>query len=115
MEAIRQHGSLYRQNLEALRSGATKELLRIYGAADHTSDEMQKALIGQLGFLKSEDASDLVQFCNMLEGLRIDLKAMALNKMDALTLEQKIMIIESDSKLWDETLQLGRALVARLG
>jgi len=50
----------------------------------------------------------------MLNGLRIDLKAMALGQMDQLSVEEKIRIIENDSKLWDETQRFGRELLCRL-
>jgi hypothetical protein len=37
-----------------------------------------QALISQIGLLKPDVATDVVLFCNMLEGLRIDLKGLEL-------------------------------------
>jgi hypothetical protein len=59
-------------------------------------------------------ASDLVLFFNMLNGLRVDLKAIALGQLDNLPVPQKIRIVELDLKLWDDTQELGRKIVARL-
>jgi hypothetical protein len=113
MEAIRQHGDLYQQNLDQLRSGATQSLMKIYGA-DDTRDELQSTLIGQLAYLEPNVARDTVAFCNMLAGLRIDVKAMVLGQMDNLAVPQKIRILELDLKIWNDTLALGRSLVDRL-
>jgi hypothetical protein len=75
---------------------------------------MQKALAGQVGLIGADVASDLVQFCTMLDGLRVDLKAVALGQLDSLPVPEKISIVESDLKLWDATQELGRKIVARL-
>jgi hypothetical protein len=113
MEEIRQHGSLYQQNLDGLRSGASQSLMKIFGAED-SRDEFQSALIGQVGLLEPDIARDMVMFCNMLEGLRVDLKSMNLGQMDNLAIDQKIKILEGDLKLWNDTQDLGRDLIRRL-
>src|SRR6476619_7233726 len=52
MEKIRQHGAVYRAALDALRSGNPQSLPRIFGSEDERPDaEIQKTLVGQLGFL----------------------------------------------------------------
>jgi len=112
MAEIRQHGSLYQQNLDGLRSG-NPHLMKIFGAED-SRDEFQSALIGQVGLLEPDIAKDMVMFCNMLEGLRGDLKSMNLGQMDKLTIDKKIKIVEGDLKLWNETQTLGRDLTRRL-
>jgi hypothetical protein len=113
MEEVRQHGALYRTALAGLQAGQPQSLPRVYGAED-TDDELQKQLINHLGHLGHAEATDLVHFCNMLAGLRIDLKAIALGQMDQLTIQQKIGVLERDLKLWEETLQLGHDLAQRL-
>jgi hypothetical protein len=115
MEEVRQHGSLYRQNLAALRAGASQSLLKIFGAEDYPNDELQTALIGQIGLLEPDVARDMVIFGNMLNGLRADLKAMALGQMDNLPTPEKIRILENDLKLWNDAQALGRDLMSRMG
>jgi hypothetical protein len=114
MEEIRQHGSLYQKNMEALQSGATEQLMQIFGSEDDQSDELQKTLIGQVGLLKPDVARDLVIFGNMLKGLQIDLKAIKLKQLDNFSVAEKIRILKDDLKLWNDTLDLGRSLVRRL-
>jgi hypothetical protein len=46
-------------------------------------DETQKALLTQLGFLDADIAAGLVLFFSMLNGLRVDLKAIALGQLDS--------------------------------
>jgi len=67
----------------ALRSGVTQSLMKIYGSEDR-GDELQSAAITQIAFLDPDIARDVVVFGNMLNGLRIDLKAMALGQMEVL-------------------------------
>lgn len=114
MEQIRQHGSLYEQNLAVLRAGTSQSLMKIFGT-EGERDELQSALISQLGFLEPDVARDAVVFGNMLNGLRIDIRAMALGQMDNLTVPQKISILERDLQLWNDTQALGRDLISRLG
>jgi hypothetical protein len=113
MEEVRRHSALYQNNLNALRAGTTTNLLRIYGAED-LSDELQKALIGHVGLLEPDIAADVIQFCNQLNGLRVDLKAMALGHMANLSVPEKIDILEKDLALWNETQALGRNVVTHL-
>jgi hypothetical protein len=113
MEEIRQHGSLYQQNIATLRAGPSQSLMKIFGAED-SRDELQSALVGQVGLLEPDVARDMVMFCNMLEGLRVDLKAIALGQMDNLSVAEKLKILEGDLKLWNDTQELGRDLMQRL-
>jgi|HubBroStandDraft_4_1064222.scaffolds.fasta_scaffold437612_1 hypothetical protein len=113
MEEIRQHGSLYQQNIATLRAGTSQSLMKIFGAED-SRDELQSALVGQVGLLEPDVARDMVMFCNMLEGLRVDLKAIALGQMDNLSVAEKLKILEGDLKLWNDTQELGRDLMRRL-
>jgi hypothetical protein len=59
-------------------------------------------------------ARDAVAFANMLMGLRVDIKAMALGQMDNLTMPEKIGILERDFNIWNNMLALGQSLVSRL-
>jgi hypothetical protein len=96
-------------------AAAAQSLPRIYGAEDYRpDDETQKALLTQLGFLDADIAADLVLFFSMVNGLRADLKAIALGQLDNLSIADKIPLIELDLKLWDDTQALGRKIVARL-
>jgi hypothetical protein len=116
IEEIRQHATLYRNCLTALRAGQHEPLPRIFGAEDYTdADEMQKAIVGKIGLLSADVASDCVLFFNMLDNLRIDLRAIALGKVDGLSLAEKISTLEADLKLWDDSQRLGRDLIKRLG
>jgi hypothetical protein len=114
MEEVRQHGSLYAQNLAGLRSGASQSLMKIFGAEDYPNDPIQKVLIDQIGLLEPDIARDLVIFGSMLDGLRVDLKAMALGQMDNLQVSEKIRILEHDLKLWQDTQTLGQKLIRQL-
>jgi len=87
--------------------------MKIFGAED-SRDELQSALVGQVGLLEPDVARDMVMFCNMLEGLRVDLKAIALGQMDNLSVAEKLKILEGDLKLWNDTQELGRDLMRRL-
>jgi hypothetical protein len=87
--------------------------MKIFGAED-SRDELQSALVGQVGLLEPDVARDMVMFCNMLEGLRVDLKAIALGQMDNLSVAEKLKILEGDLKLWNDTQELGRDLMQRL-
>jgi hypothetical protein len=53
-------------------------------------------------------------FNNMLFGLRVNMRAMATGQMDGLPDEAKAEILEADLKVWEDTLALGRSIVARL-
>jgi hypothetical protein len=53
-------------------------------------------------------------FINMLDGLRIDLRAMTLGKIDHLTSGQKLRILKADLALWEDALTLGRKLLGLL-
>jgi hypothetical protein len=114
MEEVRRHSLLYEQCLAGLLSGTSQAVMQIFGAED-AGDPIQQALIGQIGLLKPDIATDVVAFINMLDGLRVDLKAMATGQMDAIPVTEKIRIVESDRQLWIDTLGLGRGLLGRLG
>jgi hypothetical protein len=74
---MRQHSALYQRNINGMRSGTTQSLMKIYRA-----DELQSVAITQIDFLEPDIARDVVAFGYMLNGLRVDLKAMALEQMD---------------------------------
>ena len=104
MEEVRQHVALYDLTVVSLRSGVSpKPLMNIFGAED-ANDAIQEVVISQISLLKPDVATDVVLFFNMLDGLRVDLKAMATGQMDALPVPEKIRIVESDRKLWIDTL-----------
>jgi hypothetical protein len=115
IEEIRQHATLYRNCLTALRAGQHEPLPRIFGAEDYAGpDDMQKAILSNVGLLAADVASDCVLFFDMLDNLSIDLKAIALGKVDGLSLAEKISIVEADLKMWDDSQRLGRDLIKRL-
>jgi hypothetical protein len=116
MDERRQHGELLnRPVLEALKAGASATMPQIFGAEVYPRQtEMLPALIEQLSWLEPDDAGNLVLFLNMSDGLDADAAAMSSGKMEKLTREQKILILEGDLKLRKEMVQLGRTLVARL-
>jgi hypothetical protein len=114
MEEVRQHGTAYRQAVSDLRSGSLQSLPRLFGAEDWAIDETQKALTNQIGLLGADVASDFVLFCTMLDGLKADLKAIARGRLDDVPIPEKITIVEEDLKLWDDTQELGRKIVAHL-
>jgi|ERR1700730_3598108 hypothetical protein len=113
METIRNHSALYEQNLAALRTGATTSVMKIYGSED-IIDEMQKIIMPQIGLLEPDIARDVVMFGNMLEGVRIDLRAMSRGEMDSLDTRTKIDILEKDLTLWREAQRKGKELINRL-
>lgn len=113
MDDVRQHVSLCEQNIAALKAGATKEIMKIFGA-ENQQDEFQSVIISRLGFLEPNVARDAVLFCNMYNGIGIDVKAMTLGKMDNLTVSKKIILLEHILQLWKDTHVLGRELVSRL-
>ena len=115
MEEVRNHSRLYHVAIDALRAGVQNSLPRITGAEDYPNDEVRKALISQLGLFGPEEASDLVQFYNMLDALRIDLKAIALGQWNEFPIGQQIAMVAADQRLWEDTQQLGRYLIKRLG
>lgn len=85
----------------------------IIGSEDPSPDaEIRKVILSQLGLLENDIARDMVIFGNMLDGLRVDLKAMG--QLDALPPAEKIRILKQDLKLWNDTLDLGKELVRRL-
>ena len=88
---------------------------KIFGAEIYPNpNEVQKAVIGQLGHLKPNDAKDMVMFLNMGDGLDADDAAMSTGKMDNLMPQQRIAILEGYLKLKEEMVDRGRALVRRL-
>ena len=88
--------------------------MKIYGA-EEMSDELQSVAITQISFLEPNIARDVVAFGYMLDGLRVDLKAMAVEQMDSLSVAEKIRILDNDLNLWNDTQALGRDLISRLG
>ena len=112
MEEIRDHVAWYKRHIAVIQSGANSTL-KILGAEDH-NDVLQPTVIAQIGFLKPDIAGDVTLFINMLDGLRIDLKAMALGKIDHLPAGEKLRILKNDLALWEDALQLGRKLAGLL-
>jgi hypothetical protein len=112
MEEIRDHASWYKQQIQAVQSGA-QPVLKILGAEEER-DALQPTVIAQIGFLEAYIASDVTTFINMLDGLRVDLKAMTLGQIDHLSAAQKVRILSADLALWEDALSLARKLVGRL-
>ena len=50
----------------------------------------------------------------MLFGLRVNMRAIATGQMDQMSDEAKAEVLETDLKVWEDTLALGRSIVARL-
>jgi hypothetical protein len=99
-----------------LKAGASVPLPKIFGAETYPNpNEIQKAVVGQLGHLVPDDARDMVLFLNFGDGLDADDVAMSSGKMDNLVTPQKIAILEGDVELRKEMVELGRKLVRRLG
>ena len=69
---------------------------------------------GNSVFLPPDVARDIIIFNNSLFGLRVDMRAMATGQMDDMPDAEKAEILEADLKLWEDTLALGRSIVARL-
>ena len=115
MEEIRNRADQYRGTIESIRSG-NPCLAKIFGAENATlaDRDIQKEILRQLGLLPSDVARDIVIFNNMLFGLRVNTRAMATGQMDHMSDEAKAGILEADLKVWEDTLALGRSIVARL-
>ena len=65
---------------------------------DPPADEaLQK---GEIGRLEPDVAKDVVAFGMKLDGIRIDLRLMAMRRMDNLPVPQKIEVLERDLALW---------------
>ena len=89
-------------------------MMTILGA-EEGHDVLQPAVIAQLGFLEPDIARGIATFINMLEGLRMDLKAIAPGQTNIpLSRPQKVQILQADLDLWKDTLTLGKNLVERL-
>lgn len=116
MEEIRDHTSWYEQHIAVLRNlhGGPDPMMTILGA-EEGHDVLQPAVIAQLGFLEPDIARGIATFINMLEGLRMDLKAIAPGQTNIpLSRPQKVQILQADLDLWKDTLTLGKNLVERL-
>ena len=89
---------------------------KIFGAENATAvdQEIQREILRQLGLLPPDVARDIMIFNNHLFGLRTDMRAIAVGQMDELSDDEKAGILEADLKLWEDTLALGRSIVARL-
>jgi hypothetical protein len=94
MEERRRHGDLHQQAIEALRLVPDVSMPKIFGAEDYPNPSaLQKEVIGQLSQLAPNDARDMVLFLNMGDGLDADDVAMSTGKMENLTVQQKIDIL----------------------
>jgi hypothetical protein len=115
MEEIRNRAEQYRRTIESIRSG-TPHFAKIFGTENATlvDQDIQREILKQLGLLPPEVARDIIIFNNSLFGLRIDMRAMATGQMDDMSEAAKADILEADLKLWEDTLALGRSIVARL-
>jgi hypothetical protein len=115
MEEIRNRADQYRRTLESIRSGNPR-FAKIFGAENATlaDRDIQREILRQLGLLPPDVARDIIMFNNMLFGLRVNMRAMATGQMDDLSDESKAEILEADLKVWEDTLALGRSIVARL-
>jgi hypothetical protein len=115
MEEIRNRADLYRGTIESIRSGNPR-FTKIFGAENATlaDQDIQKEILSQLGLLPPDIARDIITFNNLLFGLRTNMRAMATGQMDDMSDEAKAGILEADLKLWEDTLALGRSIVARL-
>jgi hypothetical protein len=115
MEEIRNRAEQYRRTIASIRSG-TPRFEKIFGAENATlvDQDIQREILKQLGLLPPDVARDITIFNNSLFGLRIDMRAMATGQMDDMSDAAKAEILEADLKLWEDTLALGRSIVARL-
>jgi hypothetical protein len=115
MEEVRNRADQYRRNIESIRSG-DRGFAKIFGAENATAvdQEIQREILRQLGLLPPDVARDIIIFNNHLFGLRTDMRAIAIGQMDELSDDEKAGILEADLKLWEDTLALGRSIVARL-
>ena len=118
MEEIRDHVSWYKQHISVLQGLEGQQdvplpAMTILGAED-AQDVLQPAVIAQLGFLEPDIAKGMATFINMLDGLRIDLRAIAPSQTNILSIAQKTRILQADLALWEDTLALGKNLVERL-
>jgi hypothetical protein len=115
MEEIRNRADQYRRTIESIRAG-TPRFAKIFGTENATlvDQDIQKEILRQLGLLPPDVARDIIIFNNSLFGLRIDMRAMATGQMDDMSDAAKAEILEADLKLWEDTLALGRSIVARL-
>ena len=115
MEEIRNRTEQYRRTIESIRSG-TPRFAKIFGAENATlvDQDIQREILKQLGLLPPDVARDIIIFNNSLFGLRVDMRAMATGQMDDMPDAEKAEILEADLKLWEDTLALGRSIVARL-
>ena len=115
MEEVRKRADLYRRTIESIRSGNSR-LAKIFGAENATAvdQDIQKEILRQLGLLPPDVARDIIMFNNMLFGLRVNMRAIATGQMDDMSDDAKAETLEADLKLWEDTLALGRSIVARL-
>jgi len=115
MEEIRNRADQYRGTIDSIRSGNPR-FAKIFGAENATlaDRDIQREILRQLGLLPLDVARDIIMFNNMLFGLRVNMRAMATGQMDGLPDEAKAEILEADLKVWEDTLALGRSIVARL-
>jgi hypothetical protein len=110
MEEVRNHVSWYQGHISAIQTGGNPAP-NILGAEDD-NDLLQPTVIAQIGLLEPDIAGDVTLFINMLDGLRIDLRAIALGKIDHP--EMKLKVLTKDLALFQELLALGQKLVERL-
>jgi hypothetical protein len=110
MEQIRDRVSWYEGYIAAIQAGGNPAA-KTPGSEDD-DDLLQPTVIAQIGLLEPDIAGDVTLFIKILDGLRINLRAIALGKMDHP--EEKLKVLKKDLALFQELLALGQKLVERL-
>ena len=92
---------------------ATPGIIGFDEQSDQQAYPVMFAHLGDLGALRTEDASDVVRFYSGLLGIRSDIKA--ISRGHVTDPQHKLRLVETDLQLWREIRDLGQSLVERLG
>jgi hypothetical protein len=113
--ALRDHGSNVRAIIERLRKGEDISL-KALPTNDTKLAESFPVFFSQLGHigLLGDCVGDLAKFYSQMAGVRATLDMMHAGRFDQLRPQDRARPVEQDLELWENTLQLGRAICGQL-
>jgi hypothetical protein len=110
---LRNFEKLLQQTIDRYKEGELKDWPIFLGSEELRADPILGTLGDKVGLLGAA-AGDVVAFTNMVMGIDIDLRAIAKQQFDKLTLPERITLFENDLAVWVKARQLGQRLVQQL-
>jgi len=109
----RGHGQLFAEVVEAWRTGDEEAEIFLFGI-EEDFNPVYSANVGRVGLLGRDVAGDVVQFYDMIIGVRADLRAVINGETRRWAPQRRANLMQQNMEIFDEARSLGRSLIQRL-